>query len=81
MPADEVKLMLKIKKKAVDNGKRYARKRKTTLSKVIEKYLDRIATEEASEITPLVKSLSGVVKPTSTADKSRYASFLAKKYR
>jgi hypothetical protein len=79
----ETKLTLKIRRKIIERGKRYALKRKTSLSKLIENYLERITSEEDdSEITPLVKSLSGIVRLDENYDhKKSYANFLAKKYK
>jgi hypothetical protein len=77
------KLTLKVKKQIIERGKRYAIKRKTSLSKLIENYLERITSEEDDlEITALVKSLSGIVKLDENYDhKKSYANFLAKKYK
>jgi hypothetical protein len=77
----EVKLTLKLKKKTIEKGKQYARKRKTSLSKMIENYLEKITEQETGEITPLVKSLSGVVKGVSLEYKKGYGDFLERKYK
>ena len=75
----ETKLTLKLKKRTIERGKAFAKKRKTSLSRLIENYLDKITIEkEKIEITPLVKSLTGVV--ASKAAKKDYADFLRKKY-
>lgn len=78
---DEVKLTLKLKKKTIEKGKRYARKRNTSLSKMIENYLEKITQQEGDEITPLVKSLSGVLKGESLDYRSGYADYLDRKYK
>ncbi|MFM7903156.1 MAG: DUF6364 family protein, partial [Bacteroidota bacterium] len=65
-------------------AKTYARKRKTSLSKLIEAYLKHLTTpSDASheETTPLVKSLSGVTKGfKSSEEKSAYKKHIIKKY-
>jgi hypothetical protein len=45
-------------------AKKYARDRKTSLSRMIESYLDSVTGKEDDdiEITPLVRSLSGVIR-------------------
>jgi len=57
------RLTLKLKKNVIDRAKKYAREHETSLSKIVENYLDTItsADTEHSQISPLVKSLSGVV--------------------
>jgi phage gp29-like protein len=75
------KLTLKLKKKTIERGKAFASKKNTSLSRLIENYLDRITAEDKDqEISPLVKSLSGVLK-TKSFDKRDYASYLQKKYK
>jgi hypothetical protein len=77
----EVKLTLRLKKKTIERGKQYAKKRKTSLSKMIENYLEKITQQDEEEITPLVKSLSGVVKEIVIDHKKGYAEFLDRKYK
>jgi len=77
----DAKLTLKLKKRTIDKGKMFARKRKTSLSKMIENYLERLTSNEEQEITPLVKSLSGVVKNLPADYKKGYADYLDKKYK
>lgn len=79
----DTKLTLVLDKNIIERAKSYASTKKTSLSKLIESYLDRITTEEKSkeEISPLVKSLSGVISiPENLNHKDEYASHLAKKY-
>jgi hypothetical protein len=75
----ESKLTLKLSKKTIDKGKRLARKRGTSISRMVESYLERLTQVEEEEISPLVKSLSGVVPEKSV--KGNYADYLEKKYR
>lgn len=81
----ETKLTLKVKQAVIKQAKKYATKRKTSISKLVENYLQKLTSSkeergEADEvITPLVKSLSGVLKD-SASSKEDYADFLTKKY-
>lgn len=76
----ETKLTLKLSKKTIEKGKRYAKKRKTSISRIVENYLEHLtASDSAEEITPLVKSLSGII--TESKDKPSYADYLEKKYK
>ncbi|QOI97040.1 MAG: hypothetical protein HRU69_05825 [Flammeovirgaceae bacterium] len=78
---EEVKLTLKLKKRTIERGKRFARKQKTSLSKMIENYLDKVTQQESDELTPLVRSLSGVLKGKSLDYKRGYSDFLDRKYK
>ncbi|MBZ0242470.1 MAG: DUF6364 family protein, partial [Bacteroidales bacterium] len=61
----ETKLTLRLNEKVIERAKIYAKNHKISLSKMIESYLDSLTTEIAEKdkaaITPLVKSLSGVI--------------------
>ncbi|MDZ4810152.1 MAG: DUF6364 family protein [Bacteroidota bacterium] len=76
------KLTLSISKAVTEKAKKYARKRKTSLSKLVENQLAKLTAEDTEdEISPLVKSLSGVISPKAAGDyKKGYAIFLKKKY-
>jgi len=77
------KLTLVLDKNIIERAKSYASTKKTSLSKLIESYLDSVTAEEKSkeEISPLVRSLSGVISIPENLDyKDEYASHLAKKY-
>ncbi len=57
----DIKLTLKLDNHVIERAKTYARKRNTSLSKLIESYLELLTTQSNSsgdDITPLVKSLS-----------------------
>ena len=60
----DTKLTLKLNENVISRAKNYAKKRKTSISKMIENYLDVVSSpkSEGFEITPLVISLSGVIK-------------------
>jgi hypothetical protein len=81
----DTKLTLSIDKSIIEEAKKYARKRNTSLSNLIENYLVSVTEKskgETNEITPLVKSLSGVLKLDNQAKhKKMYGDYLANKYR
>jgi macrodomain Ter protein organizer (MatP/YcbG family) len=77
------KLTIKLDNDVIERAKKYAKHRKTSLSKMIESYLDSMTkpNSEKSEITPLVKSLSGVITLSDDFDYKRdYTEYLTKKY-
>lgn len=78
----ETKLTLKLKRNVIEKGKAFAKKRRTSLSRLIENYLEKI-TEQPNEpeISPLVKSLSGVTKASTRDIKSDYSKYLKNKYK
>ncbi len=77
----DTKLTLRLKKKTIERGKNFARKRRTSLSKMIENYLDKLTGSDDEEITPLVKNLSGILKGESIDYKKNYADYLERKYK
>ncbi|MEE9463076.1 MAG: DUF6364 family protein [Bacteroidales bacterium] len=77
------KLTLKLDNKVIARAKKYAKKRNTSLSKMIESYLDSVTSEDSSgiEITPLVENLSGVIKlPADYDHRKDYTDYLDQKY-
>jgi len=77
------KLTLKLEKKVVSRAKRYAAQKKTSVSKLVERYLSKITSGEnpTEEISPLVKSLSGVITLPEGFDlKKDYGDYLIRKY-
>lgn len=80
----DTKLTLRLKQNVIEKAKDYARLHKTSLSAMIENYLQKITNdnEEKEKITPLVKSLSGIVDMPKDFDlKTDYSTFLANKYK
>ena len=80
----DTKLTLKLEQEIIEKAKEYAKSRKTSLSKLIENYLQKITSQnEGNEkITPLVKSLSGIIDlPKDFDHKDGYADFLINKYK
>jgi hypothetical protein len=78
----DTKLTLKLDDDIIKQAKLYAKKKNTSLSKLIESYLGLLVDpEEGREVTPLVKSLSGVVNlPGRTDYKKIYRKHLQSKY-
>ena len=77
------KLTIKLNEDIISRAKRYAKHRKTSLSKMIESYLDSVTKPSSKEIeiTPLVKSLSGIITLPDDYDyKKDYADHLTSKY-
>lgn len=77
------KLTLKLNSTVIARAKKYAKKHNTSLSKMIESYLDSVTKENNSgiEITPLVKSLSGVIELPADYDyRKDYTDYLDQKY-
>ncbi len=76
------KLTLKLNKSIIEEAKRYAKDKNISLSKLIESYLERLTVpDKSADISPMVKSLSGIVKlPKNFDEKKEYRKHLAKKY-
>ena len=79
------KLTLSLNKRIIERAKRYAKNNNTSLSKMIEAYFDSLTSEDETmdiKITPLVKSLSGVVELPKDFDyKKSRSKHLQKKHR
>lgn len=78
----DAKLTLKLNSSTIQQAKVYAKNKNTSLSKLIETYLDLLVNpKQEEEITPLVKSLSGVITlPKGYDAKKEYKKYLTKKY-
>jgi macrodomain Ter protein organizer (MatP/YcbG family) len=79
----DTKLTIKLDRDVISRAKRYAQHRKTSLSRLIESYLDFVTKKESDdiEITPLVKSLSGVIKLPEDYDyKKDRTDYIIRKY-
>jgi hypothetical protein len=79
----DTKLTLKLNSSVIENAKSYAKKKNTSLSQLVESYLNLLTAnkEDNSEITPFVKSLSGAVTlPKGYNEKTEYKAHLSKKY-
>lgn len=80
----ETKLTLSMDKEVIEEAKKYARKKNTSLSKLIKTYLQNITrnkNEKDMEITPLVKSLSGILSEKNANHKKAYSDYLERKYK
>lgn len=82
----DTKLTLRLDNHVIERAKIYARTHKISLSKMIESYLDSVTKqndkEKENQITPLVKSLSGVINLPANYDyKKEYRDFLDEKYK
>lgn len=78
----DTKLTLKLDGDIIEQAKVYAKKKNTSLSKLIESYLGMLVDpDEKQEVTPLVKSLSGVIDLSKDFDsKKAYKKHLLNKY-
>jgi hypothetical protein len=80
----DTKLTLNLDKSVIEQAKEYARFHQISLSRLIESYLSSLIAKKDSEIeiTPLVKSLSGVIKlDTDFNHKESYTDYLIEKYK
>ena len=80
----DTKLTLKLEHTIIEKAKNYAKVHKTSLSQLIENYLQSITNEKGNEekITPLVKSLTGIINlPEDFDHKKGYSDYLIKKYK
>ncbi|MFM7014840.1 MAG: DUF6364 family protein [Bacteroidota bacterium] len=80
----DTKLTLKLNGQIIEQAKIYAKAKNTSLSGLIENYLQKLTSPKKKKetVTPLVKSLSGVIKLTNDkSDKKDYTDFLSKKYK
>jgi hypothetical protein len=80
----DTKLTLNVNKSVIEKAKEYAKSHKVSLSHLIESYLSSLVNKEDKEIeiTPLVKSLSGVIKLDKDFDyKKEYGDYLIEKYK
>lgn len=80
----ETKLTLRLNKRVIDKAKDYAHNHNISLSKVVESYLESITKQNpvATEISPLVESLSGVIQLDENFNyRKDYSNHLAEKYK
>jgi deoxyxylulose-5-phosphate synthase len=80
----DTKLTLKLDQHTIEKAKDYAKENSTSLSELFENYLQNIVTnnKQQQSITPLVKSLSGIVKlDDANTHKDKYADYLINKYK
>jgi len=79
------KLTLSLNDNIIETAKHYAKSHNTSLSKLIESYLGSLTKKDQkkeNQITPLVKSLSGVISIDDDFDvKDDYTQYLIEKYK
>ena len=77
------KLTLKLDTSIIENAKTYAKDNDISLSKMIENYLQALTTRKYKEkdVTPLVKSLTGVIQLDNLDNKKDYTDYLSNKYK
>lgn len=78
------KLTLSLNGTIIEKAKHYAKSNNISLSKLIESYLGTLTKtgKKETEITPLVKSLSGIISIDDDFDaKDEYAKYLIEKYK
>ncbi len=77
------KLTLQLNKEVIEKAKEYAQTQNTSLSKLVEVILSKLVSDDQKqELSPLVKSLSGVVAlETDYNLKEDYADYLSEKYK
>jgi hypothetical protein len=74
----ETKLTIRVPKTLLENAKRYASRNNTTLTRLIEAYLQRLPGQEALENAPTVLHLSGSLSTKVSIED--YRKHLAEKY-
>jgi dsDNA-specific endonuclease/ATPase MutS2 len=76
------KLTLKLNENVIESAKKYAKENNVSLSRMIENYLQVITTDKRkkTKISPLVKSLTGVIEHIDKDYKKDYKDFLSEKY-
>lgn len=79
------KLTLKLNQKIIEKAKVYASNKKTSLSRIVEAYLQSLTSENKLsefEISPFVKSIAtGTTIPTDLDHKKEYGNYLIEKYK
>ena len=77
----DAKLTLKLENTVIEKAKEYAKSNKTSLSRLIEHYLDSLTGKIEEESTPLIDSLTGVVDLKNADYKKDYSDYLMEKYK
>ena len=84
----DTKLTLKLDKEVIERAKDYAASNNSSLSRIIESYLQSLTIKEDSKneedeirLSPFVKSMaSGVQIPADLNYKKKYSNYLTEKY-
>jgi len=76
------KLILQLENSVIDRARRISEKKGISISELISDYITSLNVEilpEESELTPIVRSMKGVLKE-SDLDETDYKNYLVKKY-
>lgn len=80
----DTKLTLKLNKKAIEQAKRYAKRRNQSLSGLVENYFKQITqteSQESIEISPNVQDLVGIIELSGDFNlREEYGNHLEEKY-
>jgi hypothetical protein len=77
------KLTLSVDQRVVERAKRYAAARGTSVSRMVETYLDAVARlndTRREELPPITRRLAGILKGAKY-DREDYIDYLVRKYR
>lgn len=76
------KLTLNLNKEVIEEAKSYAKHHKTSVSKLVENYLNSLtrASKKKSAVSPLVESLTGII-PSDYDERKDYRDYIDEKYR
>ena len=81
----DTKLTLKLNKNVIEMAKEYASNKNTSLSRLVESYLQSLTTKSSKDefdISPFVKSIAtGKQVPTSLDSKKEYSDYLLEKHK
>jgi hypothetical protein len=73
------KLTLLVDKHLVERAKRFSRSHKTSISRLVTRYLEGLATTQEAEPTPMVRRLTGLLPPG--ADVAEHGEHLRRKHK
>ena len=76
------KLTLKLNESVIEQAKQFAKENNISLSRMIENYLTALTENKRAKkkISPLVRSLTGVIKLKNEDSRKDYTDFLSQKY-
>ena len=82
----DAKLTLKLNADVIEQAKVYAKNQNTSLSRLLENYLQSVLKKEEKkpeiQIPPLIQSFIGVIPPQTDAEaKEDYVQYLTEKYK
>ena len=78
----DTKLTLNLDEEVIEKAKSYAKNNQVSLSKLIENYLNSLIkpSVDSKKISPLVKSLTGVIENGDIDERKDYRDYLNEKY-